>query len=295
MKNSGVEKVLVAGATGFLGSEICRLLVSENYQVQGLVRKTSNPGKIEALHELGVKTVIGDLKEVELLPSLLAGVDAVISTVSSTISRQAGDSIETVDEEGQKNLINSAVAAGVKKFVYISFCDLPGQFPLQTAKRKVEKHLEESGLRYAILQPSTFMEIWLSPALGFDFPNRKANIFGEGAGKISWIAVADVAASAVAALESDADLKLPLGGPDALTQLDVVKMFESETGQKFELQFVPEEALKAQQSSAQDSLSESFAGLMLSVSKGDSLRRNEAKLPVKLTSVNDYIKRSLNR
>ena len=295
MKNSGINKVLVAGATGFLGSEICRLLINENYDVQGLVRKTSDPEKIKALHELGVKTVVGDLKEVELLPSLLAGVHAVISTVSSTVSRQPGDSIETVDEAGQKNLINSAVAVGIQKLVYISFCDLPGQFPLQSAKRKVERHLEESGLKYAILQPSTFMEVWLSPALGFDFPNRKANIFGEGAGKISWIAVADVAAFAVAALESNENLKLPLGGPDALTQLEVVKMFETETGQKFELQFVPEAALQAQQSSAQDSLSESFAGLMLSVAKGDSLQRKEAGFPVKLMSVKDYIRRSLNR
>ena len=123
----------------------------------------------------------------------MRGVSAVISTVSSTLSRQEGDSIQTVDDEGQINLIDAAVSAGVSQFVYISFCDMPGECPLQTAKRKVEKHLAESGLNYTILQPTYFMEVWLSPALGFDYPNAKATIYGEGKNKVSWIAIKDVA------------------------------------------------------------------------------------------------------
>ena len=114
------------------------------------------------------------------LENALQGVSAIISTVSSTLSRQEGDSIQTVDEEGQSNLIGAAVTAGVNHFVFISFCSMPGEFPLQTAKRKVEKHLAESGLRYTVLQPTCFMEVWLSPALGFDYPHAKATIYGEG-------------------------------------------------------------------------------------------------------------------
>ncbi len=220
--------VIVIGATGFLGSEICRQLIAKKKNVKGLVRKTSDSSKVDHLKELGVETINGDLKNKHSLENSLRGVSSVISTVSSTISRQKGDTIQTVDEEGQINLIDAAIAAGVSQFIYVSFCEMPGQFPLQTAKRNAEKHLIESGLNYTILQPTYFMEVWLSPILGFDYPNAKATIYGEGNNKISWIAIKDVAAFAVAALNNP-DAKnsvIELGGPEALSPLEVVNIFE---------------------------------------------------------------------
>src|SRR6266498_5156146 len=104
--------VLVAGATGFLGSEICRQLVVKNKNVKGLVRGTSDPNKIARLKELGVETIEGDLKNKDSLENALHGVSAIISTVSSTLSRQEGDSIQSVDDEGQNNLIDAAISAG---------------------------------------------------------------------------------------------------------------------------------------------------------------------------------------
>jgi len=292
MSNSDTSStVLVAGATGFLGSEICRQLISKNKKVKGLVRTTSDPHKVAQLKESGIETIEGDLKDKGSLESALHGISAIISTVSSTLSRQEGDSIKTVDEEGQANLIDAAVAAGVDQFVYISFCAL-GDCPLQTAKRKVETHLAESGLKYTILQPTYFMEVWLSPVLGFDYPNAKATIFGEGRNKTSWIAIKDVASFAVASLDNPAAVNriIELGGPDALSPLEVVNIFEATKGKKFELQFVPEEALKAQREGAQDPLSESFATLMLGVVNGSKIDMKTTldAFPMQMTSVNDY-------
>jgi uncharacterized protein YbjT (DUF2867 family) len=159
----------------------------------------------------------------------------------------------------------------------------------------VEKHLVESGLRYTILQPTYFMEIWLSPAVGFDYPNAKATVYGEGKKKVSWISIKDVAAFAVASLDNPAakNKTIELGGPDALSPLEVVNIFETKQGKKFDLQFVPEEALKAQKDGAQDSLNESFAALMLGVANGSKIdMENTLSLfPMQLTSVNDYAKR----
>src|SRR5688572_28500517 len=169
MSNSNPSSViLVAGATGHLGSEICRQLRAKNKQVKGLVRATSDAATVARFKDMGVETVVGDLKDKASLDAALSGVSAIISTVSSTLSRQEGDSIQTVDEEGQNNLIDAAIDAGVNQFVYVSFCQ-PGESPLQNAKRKVEKHLVESGISYTILQPTYFMEVWLSPVLGFDY------------------------------------------------------------------------------------------------------------------------------
>ncbi len=294
MNNSNnISTILVAGATGYLGSEICRQLILKNRNVKGLVRTTSDANKVDQLKASGVETIEGDLKDKVSLENALHGVSAIISTVSSTLSRQEGDSIQTVDEEGQINLIDVAVKSGVNQFIYISFCEL-GECPLQTAKRKVEKHLAESGLNYTILQPTCFMEVWLSPALGFDYPNAKAAIYGEGNSKISWISIKDVGAFAVAALDNTAAANntIELGGPEALSQLEVVNIFETAKGTKFALQFVPKEALKAQKDAAQDPLSESFATLMLGLVNGSEIDMKNTldDFPIQLTYVIDYAK-----
>ena len=292
MNNSNNSSaVLVAGATGYLGSEICRQLILKNKNVKGLVRATSDSNKVAHLKASGVETIEGDLKDKVSLGNALHGVSAVISTVSSTFSRQEGDSIQTVDDEGQINLIDAAVKAGVNQLIYISFCEL-GECPLQTAKRKVETHLSESGLNYTILQPTYFMEVWLSPALGFDYPNAKASIFGEGKNKVSWIAIKDVASFAVDSLDNPAAKNriIELGGPEALSPLEVVNIFETAKGKKFELQFVPEEALKAQRDGAQDPLSESFSTLTLGVVNGSEIDMTSIlnDFQIRLTSVIDY-------
>ncbi|MEP7231284.1 MAG: SDR family oxidoreductase [Ginsengibacter sp.] len=294
MNNSNSSStILVAGATGFLGGEICRQLIDKNKTVKGLVRATSDANKVAQLKASGVETIEGDLKDKVSLENVLHGVSAIISTVSSTLSRQEGDSIQTVDDEGQINLIDAAVNAGVKQIIYISFCEL-GECPLQTAKRKVEKHLAESGLNYTILQPTYFMEVWLSPTLGFDYPNAKATIYGEGNNKISWIAIKDVASFAVAILDNPAatNKTIELGGPEALSPLEAVNIFETVKGTKFELQFVPQEALEAQRAAALDPLSESFATLMLGVVNGSEIdmKNTLEDFPIQLTSVVDYAK-----
>ncbi|MGB5435082.1 MAG: SDR family oxidoreductase [Maribacter sp.] len=292
--SNNASTVLVAGATGFLGSEVCRQLVQKNKKVKGLVRATSDPTKVASLKELGVETIIGDLKNKTSLEKAMSGVSAIISTVSSSLSRQEGDSIQTVDDDGQINLIDAAVGAGIDQFVYVSFCSMVGEFPLQTAKRKVEQHLEASGLKYTILLPTYFMEVWLSPALGFDAPNGKATIYGDGKKRVSWISIKDVASFAVAALDNPKakNKRIELGGPTALSPLEVVKIYEANRGRKFELEFVPEAALKAQREAAEDPLSASFASLMLNVAKGSEINMKTANtlFQLPLTAVNDFAK-----
>jgi len=268
---------LIVGATGILGSEICRLLAEKGVPVRALVRSTSNPDKVAQLKALKAEVVIGDLKDRRSLDAACRGATAVISTASSTLSRQEGDSIESVDREGQVNLVDAAEAAGVKHFVLISFPKVDVDFPLQRAKRAVEGRLQRSGMSYTILQPTFFTEVWLSPALGFDPKNGKAQVYGSGSRKISWISFQDVAKFAVAALDPRLapNATIKLGGPEALSPLEAVRLAEQVVGKPIEVQHVPEEALRAQHSAATDSLQQSFAGLMLYYADGDVIEMAE--------------------
>lgn len=287
---------LVVGATGLLGSDICRRLASAKQPVRALVRPTSNPATVDALRRQRVTLVAGDLKDRASLVAACRGVTTVVTTVSSTFSRQPGDSIQTVDHDGQLRLIEAARASGVTRFIYISYShQLNIESPLTTAKRAVERQLLSSGLTYTILAPTFFMEVWLSPALGFDPDNGTARIYGSGTSPISWISAGDVAQFAVAAIDTPAaaNATVELGGPDALTPLQVVAAFEGARGRTLAVTHVPEDALRAQYAAATDPLQRSFAALTLGYAAGDaiSMRMTLRLFPLSLLSVPEYAAR----
>lgn len=287
-----IHSVLVVGATGFLGGEVCAQLLAANKKVKAIVRSASDPSKVQALKAMGIETTVADIKNPGTLQEALDGVDAVISTASSTLSRTEGDSIETVDLQGQLNLVHAAAARGIQQFIYISFLPSPESFPLQDAKRAVEQQLLQSGINYTILRPTFFTEVWLGPHLGFDAFNGKVTVYGNGNNKISFISLRDVAAFAVASLDNPEAVNriIELGGPEALSPAEVIAIFEQQAGRKFEVQYVPEEAIRAQHEAAPDSLQRSFSALMLTYAAGAEVPMKDTlqRIPVKLTSVKDY-------
>jgi uncharacterized protein YbjT (DUF2867 family) len=164
----------------------------------------------------------------------------------------------------------------------------------------VEERLRRGGLLYIVLWPTFFSEVWLSPALGFDAANAKVRVYGSGQNRIRWISYLDVAAFAAAWVDSTAvhSKVIQLGGPDALSALEVVKIFEEVVSRTFTVEQVPEEVLRAQKGAATDSLSESFAALMLGAAHGDTVDMTEARslfpsVVSHLTSARDYAVSSL--
>jgi uncharacterized protein YbjT (DUF2867 family) len=288
--------ILVVGATGHLGGEICRRLLANGESVRGLVRSSSDPEAVAALRARGVETVAGDLRDHPSLTTACRGVRAVISTATTTRSRQPGDSIEATDEAGQCSLVEAAMSANVDRFVYLSYsAHIFGDDPLSRAKQAVERAVRESGMRYTILRPTYFMEMWLSPALGFDHRGHRVTLYGSGERPISFISLADVAEFAVRALhDPDAiGATLELGGPEAVSPLEVVDIFEDVAGARFDVQHVPESALRAQRDAASDSLQRAFSALMLAYAHGDAIEMAETqrRYPFALTTVREYARR----
>jgi NADH dehydrogenase len=293
----GVFMTLVVGATGFLGTEICRRLAAARKPFRAMVRPTSNPGRKEILKQLGAEQVEADLKDRASLDRICRGVTAVITTSTSIVSRQEGDNFETVDLRGQTSLIDAASAAIVELYVFISVSSnvgTSGDNPLIDAKRSVENHLQRSGLTYTILRPTFFMEIWLSSHLGFDFQNAKATIYGSGQNKISYISLHDVAQFALESLSNPAarNAVLELGGPGALTPIEVVRIFEEVSGRSFQMAFLSEEDLRARKAGARNPVEQSLADLALAAARGDAIDMNDTlkKFPIHLTSVREYAK-----
>ena len=280
--------ILVVGATGMLGTRVCERLRAEGQAVRALVRRTSNPDKVNVLKSLGCELAAGDLKDPLQIQPVCQGISAVISTASSTLSRQAGDSIESVDLQGQLGLVSA-----VRRFVFVSFRDDPTvQYPLTQAKRSVERAIAD--LDFTSIQASYFIEVWLTPTVGFDYFHGRARIYGNGLKAINWVSYRDVAEFCIAPiLRSVAGRSvLAVGGPEALTPLEVVRIFEEESGRRFEVETIPEVKLREQFNSANDSLEKSFAGITLQYAHGDAIDMSGLleSIPVRLTSVREYVK-----
>jgi len=281
-----------------VGGEICRRLAAQQKPVRALVRPTGDASRIDELRAAGAELATGDLKDPASIQAACAGAMAVLSTASSVLSRQPGDTIDGVDRIGQLQLIEAAASAGVKHFVYVSFSPMAEDFALQRAKREVERALIASGMTYTILRPTFFMEIWLSPALGFDVAARRARIYGGGENPISWISFPNVAEFAVRSLETPAarNATFTLGGPEAIAPIQVVRIFEELGGAPFTVEYVLESVLRAGKASARRALDEAFAALSLGYAHGDTIdmRPTLEAMPVRLVGVREYAKWLLN-
>jgi uncharacterized protein YbjT (DUF2867 family) len=285
--------ILVIGATGLLGSEVVRRLRLAGQVVRALARPTSNPQRLEALRQSGAEIAYGDLKEPGSLQTACRGIDAIVTTASSTFSQLPGDSIQTVDRDGYFSLIDAAKQAEVRRLVYTSIPqNLQYESQLTRSKVEVAEQLRASGIDYTVLGANSFMEIWLSRAVQFDPQNARAAIYGTGERPIGFVSYKDVAEIAVRslALEASKNRTISVAGPVNVAPLDVVQTFERASGRKFSVEHVPETALLEKYRGAANPLEKTFAALMLDCANGCPMDIWETLsiFPIQLTSVQDY-------
>ncbi len=286
------HRTLVVGATGLLGTEITRQLSQNQDKIRALVRSSADPTKREKFTALGTETVEGDLKDRSSLQHACTNVKTVVSTATSTLSRQAGDSFESVDRDGHFALIEAAEAAGARHFVFVSVPEIDSDYTLLRIKRQVEERMKESPMSWTILRPLNFMEAWLSPLLGFDPVHGQARVLGSGDKPVSWISLHDVARFAVAATQDRrlVNSTLDLGGPEALSYHQVLAIYEDLGCPPAHIEYVPEEALEAQLKEAKTPLEEAFAAIMLGTARGLTVSPDAALeiLPGKLSTVREH-------
>ena len=279
-------KVLVIGATGKLGGEISEKLIARGHTVRAMVRPTSKPDRVERLRAVGAELATAELTNHASLKEACRGVEGVVSTA---IWRAPS----AEDLAGHLYVIEAAKDARVRRFVFVSFtAPVDEEFPYREAKRKVEGRLIESGVEYAILRPTHFMETWVGPDEGFESPSPVWTIYGSGENKVPWISRHDVAEFAVQALENPwaRNRIINLGGPEHLSPLETVRIFEARIGKKFDVRHISEEELLRQYSMASTPAEKTMAALCLNFARGDRIPMTDVlrEFPIELRTVEEY-------
>ena len=163
-----MKKILITGATGFLGSrlvEIMSTIKGLEILATGRTLKTQNISK-----KSNLKYILGNLEDTKFVDSLVKGVDTIIHTAA--LSSQMGNpkDFQRANVEATKHLLKAAKANKIKKFIFISSPSVYFRFKHQLelkesdtlpkpvnsyaySKREAEKLVQSSKIPYIILRP----------------------------------------------------------------------------------------------------------------------------------------------
>jgi len=160
------KKVLVTGAEGFIGTELCHQLASAGFTLVKLSRSRVSPANSEtAGNEFGTEGFSGDILDRELLDRALSGVQLVFHLAGiAHVDGPQQEYLQSVNVEGTANLAAAAAAAGVEKMVYFSSSlalaaeqDSPEQTAYGRSKYQAEQSLfavaRNTSLRVTVLRP----------------------------------------------------------------------------------------------------------------------------------------------
>lgn len=259
-------KVLVTGANGHIGANVCRELLQQGHSVRAFVRKSAD---MQGLAGLDIEIAQGDVMDVSALIAAAKGCDAIIhlAAVYKTIAKTP-EEIVAPAVEGSKNVFAAAKQAGIKRIVYtssiasIGFSDSPdhmrtgddwnddAQNPYYIAKTQSEKVAQQLSYDYDIelivLCPALVLgaydyRITPSNQLVRDLVNGKGQTYRGG---MNLVDVRDVASAHVAALTKGVNRKrYVIGGSNVevkkvgaiLTRLTGVKPMHLATPRWFTL------------------------------------------------------------
>jgi len=195
--------ILIFGGTRGTGLEIVRQLRERGESVTVAVRATSNTAELK---KLDVNTVVADALDPATVNAALAS--GTYAAVISTLGTTRGEQAKRPDYIGNRNVIDAAKAAGVKRFVFITVIGTGNSYEAAprmsrrflrdviTLKDQAEQHLRTSGLDYTIIRPG---------GLG-DVPATGTAILADDPQAFSYIGRIDLATLAVQVLGDPATI-----------------------------------------------------------------------------------------
>ena len=288
--------IAIVGATGVLGRELARQLLSNGERVVAITRDAS---RARDLVSLGAEVRVADLVERASLEPAIRGASTVVAAAHGLLGRGRNAS-GNVDDAGHRALIDVARGQRVSHFVYTSVVGASPTHPVAFWRTKyaAERYLEASGLRHTILRPTAFMETHAHMLLGKSvLEGKPAVVFGAGTQRLNFVAASDVAAIAIMALRDSGggNRTIEIGGPDNLTRNDVVALYGRVAGRPAKVRHVSTGALRVL-SAIMRPFHEGLSGVMAasisfetidqSFDPAETLRR----YPIRLTTLEDFVR-----
>lgn len=211
-------KVVLAGASGYLGSHVAQALFEAGYDTTLIVRKSENAH----FDSKKFTVVTAEVTKPDTLRGIMEGADTVITTVGITRQKE-GVTYMDVDYQANANLLHEALKHKVRRFIYISVLngDKLKELKICQAKEKFVNELQNSAIYYCVVRPNGYF----SDMNDFIDMARKGRIylFGNGKTKMNPIHGADLANVCVNAITASLH-EITVGGPDTYTQDEIARL-----------------------------------------------------------------------
>jgi uncharacterized protein YbjT (DUF2867 family) len=228
------QRVLVAGATGYLGKFIVQELHKQGYWVRALSRDNR---KIAPVRQYVDEVFIGEATRPETIKDLCKDIDIVFSSLGIT-KQKDGLTYMDVDYQANRNVLDEALIADVTKFMYISVLnsDKLRHLEIVKAKERFAQELQEADIEHIVIRPNGFFS-GMTEILNMAKRGR-VYLIGKGEFRANPIHGADLAEACVGWLGSNRG-ECDIGGPEMLTQNEIVMQAFEVLGKKPHITYIP--------------------------------------------------------
>ncbi len=211
------DLILVAGASGLLGSAIVRRLREQGRNVRALSRDAK---KLDVLAKLGAEPFAADMLDRAAMDRACRDVAQVVSTANNILGKGA-TSCNRIDEPMYRTLGAAAKSAGVNRWIHMSARNIAADSVVDyfRVKVRVDDIVRQSGVPWVLIRPSAFMDVWTGVLFGNpDRPVHVATVFGRGDRVVNYISIEDVTTLVLVLLANETvhNEIIDIGGPSEL-------------------------------------------------------------------------------